>query len=57
MLMIDRIAYRRERGNGSAQRVRNVIYDCLVSYFNLFINQFYGPDKTIGPVCVCKSGQ
>jgi len=29
-LMIGRIAYRREGGNGSAQRGRSVIYDCLV---------------------------
>jgi len=30
-LTIGRIAYRREKGDGSAQRVRSVIYDCLVS--------------------------
>jgi len=29
-LTIDRIAYRREGGDGSAQRGRSVIYDCLV---------------------------
>jgi len=29
-LTIGRIAYRREGGNGSAQRGRRVIYDCLV---------------------------
>jgi len=28
--MIGRIAYRRKGGDGSAQRVRTVIYDCLV---------------------------
>jgi len=34
MLTIGRIAYRREwqRGDGSAQRGRSVIYDCLVVY-------------------------
>jgi len=30
MLTIGRIAYRREVGDGSAQRGRSVIYDCLV---------------------------
>jgi len=30
MLMIGRIAYRPEGGDGSAQRGRSVIYDCLV---------------------------
>ena len=30
-LTIGRIAYRREGGDGSAQRGRNVIYDCLVT--------------------------
>ena len=30
MLMIGCIAYRREGGDGSAQRGRSVIYDCLV---------------------------
>jgi len=29
-LTIGRIAYRREGGDGSAQRGRGVIYDCLV---------------------------
>jgi len=32
MLTIGRIAYRREGGDGSAQRGRSVIYDCLVCY-------------------------
>ena len=31
MLTIDRIAYRREGGDGSAQRGRSVTYDCLVT--------------------------
>jgi len=31
MLTIGRIAYRREEGDGSAQRGRSVIYDCLVN--------------------------
>ena len=30
MLTIGRIAYRREGGDGSAQRGRSVLYDCLV---------------------------
>jgi len=30
MLTIGRIAYRREGGDGSTQRERSVIYDCLV---------------------------
>ena len=30
MLTIGRIDYRREGGDGSAQRGRSVIYDCLV---------------------------
>jgi len=34
MLMISRIAYRREWGDGSAQRGRSVIYDCLVFVSN-----------------------
>jgi len=32
MLTIGRIAYRREGGDGSAQRGRSAIYDCLVSF-------------------------
>ena len=32
MLTIGRIAYQREGGDGSAQRVRSVIYGCLVRY-------------------------
>jgi len=32
MLTIGRIAYRREWGDGSAQRGRSVIYDCLVRF-------------------------
>ena len=29
-MTIGRIAYRREAGDGSAQRKRSIIYDCLV---------------------------
>jgi len=32
MLMIGRIPYRREGDDGSAQRGRSVIYDCLVVF-------------------------
>jgi len=40
MLTIGRIAYQRERGDGSAERGRSVIYDCLVP----FCNQSTTPD-------------
>ena len=33
MLTIGRIAYRQEGGDGSAQRERSVIYNCLVCVF------------------------
>jgi len=39
MLTIGRIACRREGGDGSAQRERSVIYDCLVLYSSVqFVN-------------------
>jgi len=45
MLTIGRTAYRREGGDGSAQRGRSVIYDCLVSLSRLvgiYNRPFYG---------------
>jgi len=38
MLTIGRIAYRREGGDGSAQRGGIVIYDCVVFVVALFIS-------------------
>ena len=52
-LTIGRIAYRRERGDGSAQRRRSVIDDCLVCFClqlhlqDLFRNCFTAYLKTI----------
>jgi len=37
-LMIGCIAYRREGGDGNAQRGRNVIYDCLVFIVRYYMN-------------------
>ena len=48
MLTIGRIAYRREGGDGSAQRGRSVIYDCLVS----FVTSYYKNRKRLS-VCLC----
>ena len=49
MLTIGRIAYRREGGDGSAQRGRSGIYDCLVFVF------FFCLPVTVlnGRVCKC----
>jgi len=40
MLMIGRIAYRRKCGDGSAQRGRSVIYDCLVGLKHVYTSKY-----------------
>ena len=40
MLTIGRIAYRREGGDGSAQRRQSVIYDCLFYILQLSLHYF-----------------
>ena len=62
MLMIGRIAYRRERSDRSTQRRRSVIYDCLVSLaFGLVSNsvpsQETGWEKRLRNDLFCHNAQ
>ena len=58
--IIGRIVYRREGDDGSAQRGRSVIYDCLVFFLTRVVyNVFYGTECSYlsnGIVTLVKNG-